>query len=106
NRTAEEKQYCAVLAASIQRAPEEILLKMANHLHSRTGLKKLCVAGGVMLNSVANGRILRETAFDDMFIQPAAGDAGSALGAALWVHHVLLQQPRRLVLNHCYWGEE
>src|SRR5260370_22507973 len=105
NRIADENQRYADIAASIQRATEEILLKMANHLHERTGLKKLCVAGGVMLNSVANGRILRETAFDDMFIQPAAGDAGAALGAALWVHHVLLQQPRKFVLNHCYWGE-
>jgi carbamoyltransferase len=105
NRVADENQKYADIAASIQRATEEILLKMANHLHERTGLTKLCVAGGVMLNSVANGRILRETAFDDMFIQPAAGDAGAALGAALWVHHVLLQQPRKFVLNHCYWGE-
>src|SRR5260370_42308879 len=91
NRIADENQRYADIAASIQRATEEILLKMAHHLHERTGLKKLCVAGGVMLNSVANGRILRETAFDDMFIQPAAGDAGAALGAALWVHHVVMQ---------------
>lgn len=106
NRLAGENQKYADIAASIQLATEEILLKMANHLHARTGLSKLCVAGGVMLNSVANGRILRETAFDDMFIQPAAGDAGAALGAALWVHHILLQQPRKFVLNHCYWGQE
>ena len=84
DKVAEENQHYADVAASIQRVTEEVLLKMANHLHERTGLKKLCVAGGVMLNSVANGRILRETAFDDMFIQPAAGDAGAALGAALW----------------------
>lgn len=105
NGVAEENQRYADIAASIQRVTEEVLLKMANHLQQKTGLTKLCVAGGVMLNSVANGRILRETAFDDMFIQPAAGDAGAALGAALWVYHVLLQQPRRFVLNHCYWGE-
>lgn len=106
NRVAEENQKYADIAASIQLATEEILLKMANHLHQRTGLKKLCVAGGVMLNSVANGRILRETPFDDMFIQPAAGDAGAALGAALYVYHILLQHPRRFVLDHCYWGED
>ena len=106
NKIAETNQGYADIAASIQRALEEILLKMAHHLHERTGLKKLCVAGGVMLNSVANGRILSETAFDDMFIQPAAGDAGAALGAALWVHHVLLKRPRKFVLNHCYWGED
>lgn len=105
SKVAEENQHYADIAASIQRVTEEVLLKMANHLHQKTGLKKLCVAGGVMLNSVANGRILRETAFDDMFIQPAAGDAGAALGAALWAYHVLLQKPRQFVLEHCYWGE-
>ena len=106
DRVAEENQMYADVAASIQRATEEILLKMANHLHQKTGLKKLCVAGGVMLNSVANGRILRETAFDDIFVQPAAGDAGAALGAALWAYHVVLQRPRKFVMDHCYWGEE
>jgi carbamoyltransferase len=105
HKVAEENQMYADIAASIQRVTEEVLLKMANHLHHRTGLKKLCVAGGVMLNSVANGRILRETPFDDMFIQPAAGDAGAALGAALWAYHVLLQKPRQFVMEHCYWGE-
>ena len=105
DKVAAENQHYADVAASIQRVTEETLLKMANHLHQKTGLKKLCVAGGVMLNSVANGRILRETPFDDMFIQPAAGDAGAALGAALWVYHVLLQKPRQFVMEHCYWGE-
>jgi len=105
DKVAAENQHYADIAASIQRVTEEVLLKMANHLHQKTGLKKLCVAGGVMLNSVANGRILRETPFDDMFIQPAAGDAGAALGAALWVYHILLQRPRNFVLEHCYWGE-
>ncbi len=105
NRVAQENQRYADIAASIQRITEEVLLKMANHLQRKTGLKKLCVAGGVMLNSLANGRILRETAFDDIFIQPAAGDAGAALGAALWVYHVILQRPRQFVLKHCYWGQ-
>jgi carbamoyltransferase len=105
DKVAAENQHYADIAASIQRVTEDVLLKMANHLHQKTGLKKLCVAGGVMLNSVANGRILRETPFDDMFIQPAAGDAGAALGAALWAYHVLLQKPRQFVMEHCYWGE-
>jgi carbamoyltransferase len=105
SKVAAENQHFADIAASIQRVTEEVLLKLANHLHQKTGLTKLCVAGGVMLNSVANGRILRETPFDDMFIQPAAGDAGAALGAALWAYHVLLQKPRHFVLDHCYWGE-
>jgi carbamoyltransferase len=99
-------QHYADVAASIQRVTEEVLLKMARHLHERTGLKKLCMAGGVTLNSVANGRILRETPFEEIYIQPAAGDSGGALGAALYAYHILLNRPRRFVLEHCYWGEE
>jgi carbamoyltransferase len=102
----QKSQYYADVAASIQRVTEETLLKMANALYLRTGLKRLCMAGGVALNSVANGRILRETPFQDIYIQPAAGDAGGALGAALYVHHVLLHQPRRFVLEDAYWGQE
>lgn len=106
DRTAEQNQKYADIAASIQRVTEEILLKMANHAHKVTGLKKLCMAGGVSLNSVGNGRILRETPFEELFIQPAAGDSGGALGAALYTYHVLLKKPRKFVLEHCYWGEE
>lgn len=82
------------LAASIQRVTEEILLRMAVHVHEQSGLAKLCMAGGVALNCVANGRILREGPFDAVWIQPAAGDAGGALGAALLVWHQLLENPR------------
>src|SRR5262245_49686925 len=82
------------LAASVQAITEEILLRMARHVHEMTGAKNLCMAGGVALNCVANGRILREGPFDDLWIQPAAGDAGGALGVALLVHHQLLGQPR------------
>ncbi|MBX3437056.1 MAG: carbamoyltransferase [Planctomycetaceae bacterium] len=82
------------LAASIQRVTEEILLRMAQHAHEQSGMRKLCLAGGVALNCVANSRIVREGAFDDVWIQPAAGDAGGALGAALLVWHQLLEQPR------------
>jgi carbamoyltransferase len=106
NQVAEQNQKYADIAASIQRVTEEILLKMARHAHSTTGLKKLCLAGGVALNSVANGRLLRETPFKDVFIQPAAGDSGGALGAALYAYHGLLKKPRRFVLENCYWGEE
>jgi carbamoyltransferase len=102
----ERNQYYADVAASIQRVTEETLLKMANYLYQRTGLKRLCMAGGVALNSVANGRILRETPFEEIYIQPAAGDSGGALGAALYVHHVLLNQPRSFVLEHAYWGQD
>ncbi len=82
------------LAASVQVVTEEILLRMSRHVASVTGEKKLCLAGGVALNCVANGRILREGPFEDVWIQPAAGDAGGALGAALFVWHQLLGRPR------------
>ena len=83
------------LAASIQSVTETILLQMANHLHAQTGLKNLCVAGGVALNCVANGRLLRESHFENVWIQPAAGDAGGAIGAALFAWHQLLDKSRR-----------
>jgi len=101
----ERNQYYADVAASIQAVTEDILLRMARHLHQRTGLRRLCLAGGVALNSVANFRILAETPFEELYIQPAAGDAGGALGAALYAYHVLLGQPRRFVLEHAAWGE-
>jgi len=98
-------EHHADIAASIQRVMEEILLKLVQDLHKETGLKKLCMAGGVALNSVANGRILRETAFEELYIQPAAGDGGGALGAALFAYHGLLNKPREFVLEHAYWGK-
>lgn len=94
------------IAASIQAVTEEILLRMANHLHRETGLSHLCMAGGVALNSVANGRILRETPFEEIFIQPAAGDAGGAVGAASFVHHALLGNERDFQMEHVYLGPE
>jgi len=105
-RLAAENQHYADIAASIQVVTEEILIKMANYAHERTGLKRLCMAGGVALNSVANGRILRETPFEEIFIQPSAGDGGGALGAALFAQHMVLGQPRSFTLEHAYWGEE
>ena len=83
------------LAASIQVVTEEIILRMARHLHAATGLRHLCLAGGVALNCVANGRLLREGPFEDVWVQPAAGDAGGALGAALFVQHQLMGGERR-----------
>jgi carbamoyltransferase len=82
------------IAASIQAVAEEALLRMANHVFKETGQKYLCLAGGVALNCVANGRILRETPFDDIWIQPASGDAGGALGAALCVWHRFIGNDR------------
>jgi len=84
------------LAASIQAVTEEIVLRMGRDVHRRTGMKQLVLAGGVALNCVANGRLLREGPYDDIWIQPAAGDAGGALGAALFTWHQLLDQPRPL----------
>ena len=83
------------LAASIQKIMEEILLRMARSVHTQTGFSNLCLAGGVALNCVANGRILRESPFKDVWIQPAAGDAGGALGVALFIWHQLLSKERK-----------
>ena len=82
------------IAASIQSVTEEIVLRMARHAHEVTGLSKLTMAGGVALNCVANGRVLREGPFEEIWIQPAAGDAGGALGAALFAWYQLLDKPR------------
>lgn len=98
-------QYYADLAASIQKVTEDTMIAMARQLQRQTGLQKLCIAGGVGLNCVANYKVLQGTLFDEVFVQPAAGDAGGALGAALYVYHVVLGQPRRFVMNHAYWGK-
>src|ERR1700730_13271271 len=82
------------LARSIQVITEEVMLKMTKYAHKETGMKKLCMAGGVALNCVANGRVLREVPFEDIWIQPAAGDAGGALGIALAIWHRYLAKPR------------
>lgn len=101
-----ENQHYADIASSIQKAVEKIVVRMARSLHQETGLTDLCMAGGVALNSVANCRILRETPFKRLFIQPGAGDGGGAIGAAFhFIHHVL-GEPRRFVMKHAYWGEE
>ena len=101
-----QNQHYADVAASIQAVTEEVLLKMAHYVHQETGLKKLCMAGGVALNSVANGKILRETPFEEIYVQPSAGDGGGAVGAALYGYHSVLGRPRKFVMEHAYWGEE
>lgn len=101
---AEANQYYADVAASVQRVLEDVLVQIATRLHETTGSKNLVMAGGVALNCVANGRILRETPFEQMYIQPNAGDAGGALGSALHVWHVVLGHPRRFVMEHCAFG--
>jgi carbamoyltransferase len=97
-------EHYADIAASIQRVTEDLLVGMAKSLQKETGLKKLCMAGGVSLNSVASSRILRESGFDELYIQPAAGDSGGALGAALWAYHSVLGKPRASCMEHAYWG--
>ncbi len=82
------------IASSIQRVTEEIILKMVNHIYKETGMKYLTLAGGVALNSVANGRILRESPFENIWIQPASGDAGGSLGSALLIWYKYLNNPR------------
>ena len=82
------------MAASIQAVTEEAMLRAARHVHAETKMRNLCLAGGVALNCVGNGRILREGPFDNVWIQPAAGDAGGALGVALFIWHQLLDNPR------------
>jgi carbamoyltransferase len=103
---ARRNQEYADVAASIQAVTEEVVLALARQLHKETGLTRLCMAGGVALNSVANGRILRETPFEEIYVQPAAGDSGGALGAALVGHHMLMGRPRQFVMRHAYWGQE
>jgi len=92
------------LAASVQAVTEEAMLKMARHVRNETGERRLCLAGGVALNCVANGKLVREGMFDDVFVQPAAGDAGGALGAALLAYHRYGEQPRSLALPDAMQG--
>jgi carbamoyltransferase len=94
------------IAASVQKVTEEIMLKMASYLHRETKMENLCLAGGVALNCVANGRILREGPFKELFIQPAAGDAGGALGVAAYIYYSLLGNPRGEPMHHAYLGPE
>ncbi len=103
---AKQNQFYADIAASIQAVTEEALLQMAQNAYKETGLKRLCMAGGVALNSVANGRILRETPFEELYVQPSAGDGGGAIGAALYGYHMVLGKPRQFIMEHAYWGEE
>ena len=92
------------LAASVQAVTEEVMLRMARHAQRTTGSKNLVLAGGVALNCVGNGRIFREGPFDKIWIQPAAGDAGGALGTALFIWHQLLDRPRTIRLEDSQQG--
>ena len=94
------------VAASMQAMLEEAEFHIVRDAAKRTGQKALCLAGGVALNSSFNGKILPATDFEDIWIQPAAGDAGTALGAAFYVHHQVLGMPRAFEMKHCYTGPE
>ncbi len=94
------------IAASIQKVCEEIVLRMVRHLHRETGLGNLCMAGGVALNCVANGRVIRETPIKQLWVQPAAGDAGGAVGVAHYVYNTLLKRPRAGAWKHAYLGPQ
>ena len=93
------------VAASLQQVYEERFFALVRALQKRTGLRKLALAGGCAMNSLANGKLFDRTDVQDVFIQAAAGDAGTSLGAALWVHHAVLGAPRNgFVMEHCSWG--
>src|SRR6185295_11267512 len=94
------------VAASLQARTEEVVLRLVNGLAEKCHSKNICLAGGVALNSVANSRIQGETPFKDIYIQAAAADDGTALGAAFYVHHQLGGGPRSFVMEHANWGPE
>ncbi|HEX8765423.1 MAG TPA: carbamoyltransferase [Candidatus Acidoferrum sp.] len=92
------------LAASLQARLEEVYLGMLRKLADRTGLKAVCLAGGVAFNCVANGKIFDATPFEQVYVHPAAGDGGLSVGAAFFVWHQILGKPRSFVMDHAYWG--
>jgi carbamoyltransferase len=92
------------LASSLQARLEEVYLGMLRKLAKETGMKSVCLAGGVAFNCVANGKIFDSTGFENIYVHPAAGDGGLSVGAAFYVWHQILGQPRAFVMNHAYWG--
>jgi carbamoyltransferase len=94
------------VAASLQAVFEEVYFSLLNKLHERTKLKKLCLSGGCAMNGVANGKIFDRTPFTEVYIQPAAGDAGTAIGSAFYVYHESLRRPRSFVMEHSFWGPQ
>jgi carbamoyltransferase len=99
-----EGRRFADIAASVQQVLEEILVDIARALRRETGLPDLCLGGGVALNGVANARLLRDSGFERLFVPPAPGDAGCALGAALYADRILFGQPHRDIPDHPFWG--
>ena len=103
---AELQQRDMDLAASIQLVLEENYFKLLNYVQKETGASRVCLAGGVALNCVANGMIFERSDFQEVYVQPAAHDAGTSIGAALYVQHQILKQPRSFVMRHVYYGPE
>ena len=102
----EINQKYADIAASIQAFTEEVILKLAKTVHEKTKMENLCIGGGVGLNSVANGILLRSRIFKRVFVQPAAGDDGGSMGSALYAYHAILGKKRVFVQDNCYFGAE
>ena len=94
------------IAASLQARLEDVALPLVRRLHGQTRQSNLCMAGGVAFNCTVNGKILQDTPFENLYIQPAAGDAGLAVGAAFYVWHQILGRPRSFEMKHAYWGPE
>ena len=103
SETEVEEFHCDI-AHSGQKIVEEIMVKMANHVQKSTGMKNLCVAGGVGLNCVANWRMLKESEFENIFIPPAAGDSGGSLGTAFYIYNTVCKEKRVFTMKHAYWG--
>ncbi|MBI2012466.1 hypothetical protein HYS90_00890 [Candidatus Curtissbacteria bacterium] len=106
NELCELNQKYADIAASIQTFCEGVILKLAKTVWEKVQLENLCIAGGVGLNSVANGLLLRRGPFKRIFVQPAAGDDGGSLGAAFYVYHAILGKRRKFTQNDCYFGAD
>src|SRR5262249_50826202 len=104
-QSAENRHYTDV-AASLQAMLEEAELSLTRMLQCISGQRALCIAGGVGLNSTFNGKVRLQTQFEDVFVQPAASDAGTSLGVAYYIHHQLLGRPRKFVMSHAFTGPE
>lgn len=100
------EQFHKDVAASLQEVTNDVVVRMARHIHRETGMEYLCMAGGVALNCVANSKVLEQTPFKDVFIQPAAGDAGGAVGSAFYIYNTVLKNPRSFVWQHAFLGPE
>lgn len=94
----------ANIAASVQKVLNDVMLKLTDYLYQKTRLKRLCLAGGVALNCATNGILLKEGPFDEIYVQPAANDAGTSLGGAFYIYHSLLDKPRSFIMDNAYFG--